>query len=218
MPGVFITYRRRDGGSRGLRVVDGLIEAFGHDAVYSDVEALRADGDDTAAIDAALARASVCVVVVGPQWLEARDARGASRLAQAEDLVRRESAAILASGKPAWILRVGGAARLGAESLPPGLARLSELPEFVVSDSHWWRDLERATDLLAVDGGLIRRRPSTPPPAPSSFHWLAALALFLIFLLLLLGPWGGPAGAGNDPVQTIASGDPAPERADQSRR
>jgi len=201
-----------------LRVVDGLVEAFGHDCVYSDVEALRADGDDTAAIDAALARASVCLIVVGPQWLEARDARGARRLAQAEDLVRRESAAILASGKPAWVLRVGGAARLDAQALPSGLARLAELPELVVADSNWSRDLERVIDRLAASGELARRMPTRPAPAPTSFHWLAAVALLLIVMLLVLGPWGGPAGAGSEVNQAMAAGDSAAVLSDQSRR
>src|SRR5262249_13439737 len=68
-PGIFMSYRRDDNPYVAGRIYDGLIERFGPDGVFKDVDSLPIGVDFRAAIDDAVAKATVALVVIGPRWL-----------------------------------------------------------------------------------------------------------------------------------------------------
>ena len=90
---IFISYRRDDARGTSGRLYDWLRIGFGRERVFRDVQSIGV-GKWRNKIDAALARSSVCVVVIGPRWANADNV---PRLHDANDMVRHEIVTALAS-------------------------------------------------------------------------------------------------------------------------
>jgi hypothetical protein len=76
MSKIFICYRRADSQSATGRIYDHLVQAFGKDAVFIDVDNIPAGVDFRAAIDKTIQQSAVMLVMIGPTWLVATDANG----------------------------------------------------------------------------------------------------------------------------------------------
>lgn len=141
MTSLFISYRRDDGAGHAGRLYDRLSARFGDEQVFIDHYDLLPGQDFPSAIESHLARADVVLALIGPRWVEARDARGQLRLAQADDFVRRELLAALASGKHVIPVLIGGARMPSAAELPAELAALSRLQAWELRDARFDDDL-----------------------------------------------------------------------------
>ncbi len=114
------------------------------------------------------------LVVIGPQWADARDRDGAVRLNDPADWVRLEVEAALASADAQLVpVLVDGAAMPAATALPPSLRALSEHQAFALSVERWSSDLEALIE--SIHSGRIRdflrkQRASAAgaPPTPSA--------------------------------------------------
>ena len=148
MTGLFISYRRR--GSQGFagRLADDLIDRFGEEQVFRDVE-IRPGDDFTVVIESAIASCSALLVVLGPQWLDHRNEKGEPRLHEPGDWVRLEIEAALA--RNTWIIPilVGGARMPPASALPDSIQRLSRIQAFELTDRRWDRDVEQLATMVA---------------------------------------------------------------------
>lgn len=146
--GIFISYRRR--GSQGFagRLADDLIDRFGEERVFRDVE-IRPGDDFAEAIESAIASCSALLVVLGPQWLDHRNEKGAPRLHEPGDWVRLEIEAALA--RNIWIvpILVGGAQMPQASALPDSIQRLSRIQAFELADRRWDWDVEQLAEMIA---------------------------------------------------------------------
>jgi hypothetical protein len=174
MSGIFISYRRDD--SRGFagRLADALDAAFGADFVFRDIDDIAPGADFIQAITSRLASVDVVLVVIGPDWLAARN-DGGRRLDDPTDFVRLEIELALAADKPLWPVLIGGAAMPVEEALPPSLQPLARRQALTLADVAWKEDVDR---LIAA----LRRQ--LPAPGRSRWQWLVAGAAAIAGLLL----------------------------------
>lgn len=147
MSGIFISYRRR--GSQGFagRLADDLIDHFGQERVFRDVE-IQPGNNFTEAIESGIASCSALLVVIGPRWLAQRNAAGTPRLHEPGDWVRLEIEAALV--RHTWVIPilVGGAQMPAALDLPDSIQPLSRIQAFEMSDRRWDRDVEQLAAMI----------------------------------------------------------------------
>ncbi len=65
MAGVFISYRRQDSAGWAGRLATDLIERFGPDTVFQDIDAIGAGEDFVTVIERALGACAVVLVLIG---------------------------------------------------------------------------------------------------------------------------------------------------------
>ena len=147
MPRFFLSYRRDDNAGFAGRLADALEAAFGVGSVFRDVDDIQPGEDFVATINRQLQSTHVVLVMIGPRWLEA-GADGKLRLDAADDFVRLEVAAGLASGKPVIPLLLGGAAMPDGKDLPDAIASLARRQAITLSDADWRMDVERLVENL----------------------------------------------------------------------
>jgi hypothetical protein len=96
---IFVSCRRVDAPAHAGRIYDRLVERFGKDAVYMDLDSTAPGADFAEVIDATIARCDALLAVIGRDWLAAaRPGRQGRRLEDPEDWVRREIATALERG------------------------------------------------------------------------------------------------------------------------
>lgn len=190
MSGIFISYRRDD--SRGFagRLADALDAAFGGDFVFRDIDDIAPGADFIQAITSRLASVDVVLVVIGPDWLDARNERG-RRLDDPADFVRLEIELAVAAGKPVWPVLIDGAVMPAETALPPSLQPLARRQALTLADAAWKDDVDR---LIAALRGQLRK------PGRSRRGWLIAGAVGIAGLLL--GGFWLFSGAGNGAAVT----------------
>jgi len=142
MTSIFISYRREDAAGHAGRLFDRLVARYGDDYVFIDHYDLPPGTDFTTAIESHLQQAAVVLAIIGPRWVEARDAAGQPRLTQRDDFVRRELLSALASAKSIIPVLVGGAKVPMQEQLPPELTALVRLQACELRDSRFDDDLK----------------------------------------------------------------------------
>ncbi len=170
MAGIFISYRRS--GSQGFagRLADDLIEHFGQDRVFRDVE-IQPGEDFSKVIERAIAACDVLLVMMGPDWEGHQNSKGELRLHEPDDWVRLEIEAAFALN--AWVVPVlvGGARMPEAALLPRAIRRLSRIQAFELSDRRWDRDVDQLAEMMAkrIPGirSFRKRRPNGRSDLPN---------------------------------------------------
>src|SRR5262245_36862704 len=105
---VFLCYRRDDRAAFAGRVQDRLVQEFGRDLLFMDVDAIPLGVNFATALRDAVAKCEVLLAVIGPHWLDARDDAGARRLDDPYDYVRIEIGAALQRNVPVIPLLLDG--------------------------------------------------------------------------------------------------------------
>jgi formylglycine-generating enzyme required for sulfatase activity len=90
MPRIFISYRRTDTMKDAGRIYDRLLEAFGNENVFKDVDAIPIGSDFRWVLQDAIQNCDVVLVLIGEQWLEVDAATGLRRIDAENDFVRFE--------------------------------------------------------------------------------------------------------------------------------
>jgi hypothetical protein len=167
MAEIFLSYRRQDSQSATGRLADDLEAHFGNERVFRDHEIVAGD-DFVAAIRRSVESSTVVLVVVGPRWLDARDAGGRRRLDDPADFVRLEIELALAARVPIVPVLVEGASMPSVADLPPSLADFARCQAVELSDKRWRFDVASLIESLqsrfaigadgapATDGALRR--------------------------------------------------------------
>jgi hypothetical protein len=164
MAGIFISYRRADSDGWAGRLRDALGARFGK-RVFQDVESI-ADGEIfSEVIGRALQECDVALIIIGPNWANARDGIG-RRLDQTDDWVRTETALVLNRGIRVIPVLVGGAIMPRAEDLPEELRSITLRQAREIRSNSWDSDVALLTSHLKQIVGRPRQRPA----------WLYALA------------------------------------------
>lgn len=145
-----------------------------------DVEGIAPGADFVTAIDTAVTRSDVVLVVIGAEWIDCRDVRGRRRIDDPEDFVRLEIASALKYDKVVIPVLVQGAAMPSEAQLPRDIDALARRQATTLNDASWDSDLARLLPTLqhhvkpqlSVSGTrtLLRRVLGKPIP-------LAALVL-----------------------------------------
>lgn len=164
MGAIFISYRRDDSQGFAGRLEDDLSEIFGDARVFRDRE-IPAGVDFATHLEARLSEAEVVLVVIGGDWLDAKNSAGERRLGLADDWVRREIERALARDVAVVPVLVGGAAMPWPDQLPSSLRPLAGRQAFSVSDQRWRENVDQLAEQLGrLSPALARHRRSAAAP------------------------------------------------------
>jgi hypothetical protein len=115
---VFLSYRRAHSADIADRIHENLGIRYGDDAIFEDVSTIPQGVDFRDHIEAAVRKSRVALVIIDPEWAEARDAAGRRRLEDPADVVRLEIEEALRHGVPLIPVLVRGAKPLQPSQLP----------------------------------------------------------------------------------------------------
>jgi len=154
MPGIFVSYRRDDSRDIAGRLVDRLRQVYAVEQLFLDIDAIPAGTNFEAVLADRLRACDVLLAVIGPQWINAKDASGKRRLDEPTDYVRREIAAALQRNDVRVIpLLVSGAEMPRAENLPDDLKPLAARQNYQLRYERFNAD---ADDLIAQLVTVVR--------------------------------------------------------------
>jgi len=138
---IFLCYRRGDSAGHAGRLADALIDKFGPNSVFMDVDTIEPGVDFVEEIDRAVGHCDVLIALIGPHWVGAADSRG-RRLDDPQDLVRLEIETALDRKIRVIPALVGGADMPNQDQLPGALANLARRNAVELSDSRFRSDMQ----------------------------------------------------------------------------
>jgi TIR domain-containing protein len=155
---------------------DDLVKHFGEHMVFMDVAAIEAGRDFRKAIEEGVVKCGVLLVLIGPEWLNAKDEAGARRLDDPGDFVRIETASALKRDIPVIPVLVRGAQMPRAEQLPDELKDLAYRNCIELTHARWRSDIHLLIEALRRMGGdasqiaivPVRRATDSRPHASSN--------------------------------------------------
>jgi TIR domain-containing protein len=214
MPGVFISYRRRDTDGHAGRLAEDLRERFGEEHVFIDVDSIGGGVDFEQRIEHALDESDVAFVLIGDEWLGRREGAPA-RIQDPGDWVRREVAAVL--GRPDVTVVpvvVEGAPLPTSDDLPPDLARLPRLQASDLSTRKWEYDFQRLCEIVEradprAAGGPVRRLLRRSPRGSA----LAAASVVAVAVVAAVALVVNASGGGGSRATCVNQSIPASSRA-----
>jgi hypothetical protein len=140
---VFISYRREDSAGSAGRVHDRLIPEFGREALFMDVDKVRAGMNFVKMIREEVAKCDVLLAIIGPNWLNAQDEEGNRRLDNQNDYVRIEIAAALLRDIPVIPILLDGARIPKSNQLPKDLEELEQRSGLEIRHTSFDSDIDR---------------------------------------------------------------------------
>ena len=148
MAGIFISYRRKDAAGHAGRLHDDLVQRYGRDAVFMDIDSLHGGQLFRQRIHEALDSSAIALVLIGEAWAAPSTQPGSGetrrRIDEEDDLVRREVTAALRHEDVAVVpVLVEGAPVPNAADLPEDLASLPDLQVCQLRNSEWRTDVRR---------------------------------------------------------------------------
>ena len=163
MSGIFISYRREESAPYAGRLRDRLVQEFGHDQVFMDIDTIDLGVDFVKAIEQAVSDVDVLVCVMGPKWHSITDEGGMRRLENPGDFVRLEIAHALKRDIRVVPVLVRGALMPSADQLPADIAKLATRNALPLDDARFHADVDRLVESirrLMPDSSLRPRLPS----------------------------------------------------------
>lgn len=164
---MFISYRRDDSAGHVGRLHDALAARYGSQQIFVDIDHIGPGEDFVRALDDAVAKSMVMLVVIGKRWIV--DESGYSRLQNPNDFVRLEVVAALRRDIMVIPVLVQGAAMPTARELPRDLHDLTTRNAIELSDLRWKEDtarliadLDRIVKALYAPKKLDSKTPSAP--------------------------------------------------------
>jgi hypothetical protein len=150
MDGVFVSYRRDDVGPLAA-VLQPRFEDELDAPVFFDLQSIPPGEDWEAAINAALQRCSVFVLLLGRDWV-GKLPGGKRRIDEDDDVFRLEIERALDSTAIIIPVLVGGVAVPEAPELPEGLRRITNLQTVKINPEHIESSIN--TLIIAIRSGL----------------------------------------------------------------
>lgn len=142
----FISYRRSQSELAANTLREGLVRRFGEERVFMDVDAITPGQQWPKRLEDAVDACRAMLVVIGPQWADARAADGSRRLDNSEDWVRRELEAALSRSDIAVVPVLHDHARVPSkDELPDSIKALTRRQAVELTG----RELERWIDELS---------------------------------------------------------------------
>ena len=154
MSGIFVSYRRDDSRDIAGRLVDRLRQEYADEQLFLDIDAIPVGTNFETVLADRLRVCDVLLAVIGPQWVNAKDASGKRRLDEPADYVRREIASALKRNDVRVIsLLVSNATMPRAEDLPDDLKPLIARKNYELRYERFNAD---ANDLIAQLTRIVR--------------------------------------------------------------
>lgn len=166
MTQIFLNYRTDDE-PFGVQLLDReLSERFGDDVVFFASRSIELGDDWHKRMFEAVGKSAALLVVIGRNWLDAKDEHGARRLDDPADFVRREIRAGLKLNKKVIPVRLD-VPRLKAEQLPESLRGLAGRQDIEIRRRKARMDIDDlAKKLRGQIPALSEKPPAAEPPAP----------------------------------------------------
>lgn len=204
MSGIFLSYRREDASGWAGRLYEHLVQDWGREQVFIDIDTIAPGEDFREAIERTMQMCDVVLVVIGPTWLDARDEAGNRRLDDERDTHRAEVRAALTADVRVVPVLVGGARMPRVSELPEPLKDLSYRNAAIVEDRRFAADvdvLQRALGQQVADAqGLSSPGPAQPDEAGGIVTWEVLLAAAGVFVAV---GWGLVPARWHDESQWI---------------
>jgi hypothetical protein len=191
MSKIIVSYRRSDSAAITGRIFDRLVDRYGEESVFMDIDRIPFGTDFRHHIQDALRDADVLLAVIGPSWL-GKTADGKSRIIDEADPVKVEIEAALKQGLTVIPVLVDNATMPGAADLPEGIRDLAYINAAPIDTGRDFRQhMERltrsidgiiGTDKAAMEVVLARGYPDAPKTSWSARR-LAAVAGSLAVVL-----------------------------------
>jgi formylglycine-generating enzyme required for sulfatase activity len=140
---LFISYRHDDSAGHAGRVHDRLVQSFGRDLLFMDVDTIPLGVDFIKVLREEVAKCDVLLAVIGTHWLDARDEEGNRRLDSATDFVRIEVATALQRGIPVIPILLDGAKIPKVQQLPKDLEGLAARNGLDVRHASFHQDIDK---------------------------------------------------------------------------
>jgi hypothetical protein len=147
-PRIFLSYRREDASGHAGRLYDVLVERFGEENVFMDIDTIDVGADFAEVITRAVASCDALIALVGRQWLTVTNDEGRRRLDDPNDFVRLELESALQRNVSVVPACVQGAGHPSADQLPPSLAPLARRQGVELRDIGWHDDVKRLIERL----------------------------------------------------------------------
>ena len=205
---IFINYRRADSIGMAGRLHDRLAQTFGRDKIFMDVDHIPAGVDFVTHLNSQVAACGVILVIIGPNWLRAKDKAGQRRLHQPDDFVAIEIAAALARDILVIPVLVDGTRMPSASELPDALKSLARRQAVEVRHAHFGQDaqtlVERMREALGDKALVSDGREALGDKARETGRWrvwpmlkkhLISTAIGLVIGILVLA-WLQPLTSG----------------------
>src|SRR5262245_9240991 len=184
MSKIIVSYRRSDSAAITGRIFDRLIDRYGEESVFMDIDRIPFGTDFRRHIQDALRDADIVLAVIGPTWL-GKTADGRTRILDDADPVRVEIEAALKQGLTVIPVLVDNTPMPGAADLPESLrdfAYINAAPvdtgrDFRLHMERLTRSIDRlvSTDKAAMEVVLARGYPDAPKASAWSARRLAAV-------------------------------------------
>jgi hypothetical protein len=199
-----------------------LAELIGKDSVFMDVDSIALGRDFRQILQERLESCDLMLALIGPGWMDAKDASGNRRLDSPTDLVRQEIAAALKRNIPVTPVLLQGVQMPDPERLPEDIKDLAYRNGFELGHSTWESDVKEMVKRLglgnqraavsAYASTIAEEHPNLPAaPGPFKRSWLlaavAAIAITAGLAGLLFYSKGQNLKAARQPAPT--SSEPA---------
>ena len=182
---VFVSYRRDDSRHQSGRLFDHLVEQFGDEHVFRDVDSIPLGLDFRKILTERVAGCDVLLAVIGDEWLSIAGPSGIRRLDEPSDFVRFEIEAALSRSIPVVPVLVGNCPVPKAEELPVSLRDLAyRQSRRVRSDPDFHHDVECL--VRGIEDVVTVRPEVAQTPRP---HWVWPSVVFGVLMLGLLAAW-----------------------------
>jgi TIR domain len=155
---IFINYRREDTRHAAGRLCDHLIEHFGKDQVFMDIDQIDPGEDFVEVINRKVATCDIAIVMIGPNWLHATDASGKPRLDHEDDFVRMEIVAALQRDIRVIPVLVDRAPMPRMQDLPEALSPLSRREAIELSETHFRTDVNRLIEAIRKSLAFVEKK------------------------------------------------------------
>ena len=154
MARIFISYRREDAKWVAGRMYDRLIEILSKENVFLDVSDIDPGEDFVESVKQIVGSCDVLLAIIGPAWLGAKDATGALRLENTDDLVRVEIATALRRDIRVIPILVDNVPMPPKAALPEDLQALTRRNGKEVGFSRFHADLDSLIKVLQAVLGV----------------------------------------------------------------
>ena len=139
---IFISYRRKDTSGHCGRLYDRLIDHYGENRIFMDINDIKPGLNFVDEIKTAFNSCNMLIVLIGQEWLVKTD-NNKSRLDDTSDFVHIEIATALEKKIITIPVLVQSAPMPQAQDLPEQLKPLASFNAIELSDSRWNEDVDR---------------------------------------------------------------------------
>jgi hypothetical protein len=141
--GIFLSYRREDTQHIAGRLADRLVDRFGAEQVFMDVDSIEPGMEFAKAIELAVSRCKVLIVLIGTNWVNIVDEQGNRRIDDPNDFVALEVKAALQRGIRVIPVLADGARPPSRDELPSSLQLLTGRHAIRVDHESFQSDVTR---------------------------------------------------------------------------